>query len=167
MKNKFIIANVQDLVKIMEIIEAAKLRMQAEKLVQWQDDYPNQIIILEDIKKKQLYKYEIAGQIAGICVINSDFYEQYPPYGLPAKGQVIHRLVVAPNFLRQGIGTTLFQASEKLIKEQGYEYILVDTNTLNNKMCKLIEKNEYKALGEFEFIPNLPNWILYQKKLKD
>ncbi len=166
MKNfNFIKATNNDIDQIMIIIEDARIRMKKDGLIQWQDGYPNKDTILDDIKIGQLYKYEFNNTVAGICVINSDFYEPYPPHASKEQSQTIHRFAINTNFLGQGIGQKLFEAAEREILNNGFTYAIVDTYTQNKKMVNLIEKREFKNLGEFPLMKEFPNWVLYQKNL--
>ncbi len=157
----------QDLDQIEQIFIGAKKRMKNDDLEQWNDsdDYPNREIAVEDIKKKQMYKYEVDGKVAGVIVINDVFYDSYPETPCENKSRAIHRVAVADEYIGTGIGTKLYTYIEDVVKSLGYKTIIVDTYSKNKKMCNLIEKCGYQTVGEFQLYEELPNWIMFKKEI--
>ncbi len=160
------LATTNDINEIMAIIKDAKQRMKNDNLEQWTtDNYPNLKTIQADIEMNTLYKYTINNDIAGIIVINDDFYAQYPLKFNPAKCRAIHRVAVANKYLNHGIGVKLYTCAEQVIKNNGYQTSVVDTYSKNIKMCNLITKCNYEQVGSFTLVDSLPNWILFKKDL--
>lgn len=159
------LVNSVDIPQVMKIIADAKVRMKLDNLIQWQDGYPNLDTITSDIGLQQLYKLEIDGQIAGICVINDDYYEQYQ--GTPDKQQclMIHRFAVNTDFLNQGIGQLIIEQSCEIIKSRGFKYAIIDTNSENHKMVNLIIKSQFKYVSDFSLVPGAPVWQVFVKQL--
>lgn len=163
----FKLANKEDIDEILIILNNAKSRMKEDGLEQWNDEsgYPNKNTLLNDIETKTLYKFVKDETIAGICVINNDFYDQYPVEFDKVNSRVIHRVAVNERFLGQGIGYQLYQNAITTSKENGFKTLVVDTYSKNIKMVNLIKKCGFETICEFELKPNLPNWVLFQIKL--
>ncbi|WOO87463.1 GNAT family N-acetyltransferase [Mollicutes bacterium LVI A0039] len=159
------IAKIADLEQIVIIVKDAQARMKQDNLIQWQDGYPTREILATDIDKGQMYKLEIAGQVAGICVINDDYYSQYPNTLDKEQCLMIHRVAVSSKFLNYGVGTQLLNGSCELIKQFGFDYAVIDTNSQNLKMIKLIEKANFTYVSDFELVENAPLWKVFVKRL--
>lgn len=156
-------AKINDLDEIMIIIEDAKVRMKADNLIQWQDGYPNRETIQSDLEVGQLFKYTIDQKIAGICVINDDYYKQYSNIPPQEECLMIHRFAISKDYLNQGIGKKLLSEAINLI-EQNNRLAVVDTNSNNIKMIKLIEAVGFSYVSDFELVKNAPAWKLFIKK---
>lgn len=161
-------ASKTDIDQIVNILIDAKQRMKADGLEQWseeQGEYPNRETIENDVKIGQIYKYQVDNQIAGIIVINDDFYDSYPTKPDPETSRALHRVAVSNDYLGQGVGKKLYKAAEEKIKDLGYNTVIVDTYTKNKKMCGLIKTCGYIEVGEFKLFEELPNWVMFQKEL--
>lgn len=161
-------ATEKDIEQIVKILNDAKKRMKEDGLEQWSDQqggYPNLETIKNDVKVGQIYKYQTAGDIAAIIVINDDFYDSYPLTPNPETSRAIHRVAVSNDYLGQGIGKKLYKSAEAKIKDMGYNTVIVDTYTKNQKMCGLIKACGYTNVGEFSLFEELPNWVMFKKEL--
>ncbi len=156
-----------DVEQILNILLDAKKRMAADNLEQWNESssYPNRQIVMNDILNNTSYVYEINNEIAGVIVINDDFYDAYPIKPNEIKSRAFHRVAVNSKYLSQGVGKKLYKFAEEEIKKQGYTVAIVDTYSKNEKMVNLITKCEYQKVGEFKLHAHLPNWIMYKKEL--
>lgn len=161
-------ATEKDIDEIVNILNDAKRRMKEDGLEQWSDEqggYPNRETIENDVKVGQIYKYQVDNNIAGIIVINDDFYDSYPTKPSPETSRALHRVAVSNDYLGQGIGKKLYKAAEEKVKQLGYNTIIVDTYTKNQKMCGLIKTCGYIEVGEFTLFEDLPNWVMFKKEL--
>lgn len=89
----------EDIVSIMNIIKAATLDMEINHIHQWDDIYPDEKVIIEDIDKGNLYVYEDNNFINAVIVLNEDQAEEYRNLDwkyTSGKQLVIHRLCVDP-----------------------------------------------------------------------
>ncbi len=163
------LATKDDIDQVEQIFKQAKQRMAKEGLAQWNDegDYPNRQIAVEDVQNQISYVYEINGKVAGMITINDDFYDAYPQTPNPQTSRAIHRVAVSDEFLGQGVGTKLYMGAEQVVADLGYDTIIVDTFTQNEKMNKLIQKCGYQTVGEFKLFEHLPNWVMYKKSIKE
>ncbi len=159
----FRLATSKDIEQIVQLLNSAKRRMASDGLEQWADEdgYPNREVVLSDIEKQEMYIIERDQQVAGICVINDDFYDAYPVTIDKSLARTIHRVAVSEKFLGQGIGKTLYREAIAKSNELGFDIVVVDTYSKNTKMCNLIEASGFTSVGEFQLFEDLPNWIMY------
>lgn len=137
---------------IWEILQQAIAQRKEDGSKQWQNGYPNEQIVRDDIasgsahlltdnKKVVAYAAIIFGiepaynDIKGKWLSNGDYV-------------VVHRLATARAEKGKGIATKLFQLLEELCIEQEVYSIKVDTNFDNSAMLKLLDRLNYTYCGE-------------------
>ncbi len=159
----FRLATSKDIEQIVQLLNSAKRRMASDGLEQWADEdgYPNREVVVSDIEKQEMYIIERDQQVAGVCVINDDFYDAYPVTIDKSLARTIHRVAVSEKYLGQGIGKTLYREAIAKSNELGFDIVVVDTYSKNTKMCNLIEASGFTSIGEFQLFEDLPNWIMY------
>jgi len=158
------VANIQDLEKICMLFEKAVHFMNENEIHQWDELYPNQEIIREDILNSQMYLGEIENQAASVIVINQQCDEQYKNGDwkyTESSFMVTHRLCVNPHFQRQGIGTKTMQIIEDMLKNSGIKAIKLDAFSLNPSALRMYEKLGYRKTGEVNWRTGL--FYLYEK----
>lgn len=158
------LAGIQDSEKICMLFEKAISVMNANEIHQWDELYPNQEIIREDILNSQMYLGEIENQIACVFVINQQYDEQYKKGDWKYKESsfmVIHRLCVNPQFQNQGIGTKTMQIIEDMLKNDGIKAIRLDAFSQNPYALRMYEKLGYLKIGEAKWRKGL--FYLYEK----
>ncbi len=119
---------------------------------QWQDGYPNEATVQEDLKKGYAYVFVIGDKIAAYAAI---IFDEDPAYS-DIKGQWltdgdyvnIHRVATSKAFKRQGVALRLFQEIELLCLNQGVYSIKIDTNFDNIPMLKIMDRLNYTYCGE-------------------
>ena len=89
----------EDIAGVLKIIESAKERMKNMGLDQWQNGYPNENSIMEDVDKGISYVMEENGEILGTSVLTfekEDVYENMKEGQWLSDGEyaVIHRIAV-------------------------------------------------------------------------
>lgn len=163
----FRLAGNDDIDQIDQIFLEAKKRMADEGIEQWNDErnVPNRNTAVEGITSQTMYVYEIDKEVAGVIVIDTDFYDGYPMPLEPKTTRALHKVAVSPNHLGNGVGSMLLKEAELKIKEMGYNNIVIDTYSKNTKMINLITKHGYDEVGSFERFSYLPNWIMYTKQI--
>lgn len=163
----FRLATMEDVDQIEKVFIEAKRNMANDGLEQWneEDGIPNRETAIEGINSNTMYVYTVEQVIAGVIVINDDFYQSYPITPDPLRARALHRVAVATEFLGRGIGQQLYIEAEQTIKAMGYSTIIVDTYSKNVKMLNLIVKCGFEPCGEFTLYEHLPNWLMYQKQI--
>jgi GNAT superfamily N-acetyltransferase len=106
---------------------------------QWDASYPSQEHFIKDLNRQGLYVADIDGVIVGsVTIIPEDdpFYHEIS--WDCQKSYVLHRLMVHPKWMRQGIGRQLFLSAIDVAKKANQDSIKVDTHPDNYRMQSLI-----------------------------
>ena len=152
-----------DVDRILEIIEKAKIELKKLGLDQWQNGYPNREVIENDIKlgisyileeiseKNDKSENQISKKIVGTIVLSPKKEEPYSKI----EGKwitndnyiVIHRLAVDSEIKNKGIATKILEFSEKECIKNKILSIKTDTHENNEPMKKFLEKNGFSYCG--------------------
>lgn len=163
-------ATSKDLPFIMNLIQQARQLLYANHIPQWQDGYPDEACILDDIKEGISYILEDKEHtqfnhgIIATAVVTFQPEECYDhltegewlnnqPYG------AIHRVAVDGHIRGKGIAGQLFAAAGALCLGNGVKNIRVDTHRQNTAM--------QNALTKFGFIYCGVTYLTQEKKLDD
>jgi GNAT superfamily N-acetyltransferase len=162
------LAILSDANTIWEILQAAILQRKNDGSTQWQNGYPNEQTVLNDIQNGFGYVVEENGLIIAYAAIIFDIepaYEDIKGAWLSnQKYAVVHRVATAAALKGKGIATQLFLLIEKLaISKQTYS-IKVDTNFDNEPMLKILDNLNYTYCGEIFFSGS--SRMAYEKLLK-
>ena len=141
--------------KIWEIIQQAIVRRKNDESQQWQDGYPNENVIEQDIAKGIGYVLTDDETIVGYTAI---LINDEPAYN-DLKGNwltngdfvVVHRLAISEEYLGKGLAQKIFLCTEYIATENNIFSIKVDTNFDNIPMLKIFEKLGYTYCGEVSF----------------
>ena len=134
-------ANMNDLESIMQIIKSTVEEMKTYNNTQWDENYPLEKDFVSDIKKQDLYIYEVDGEVAGFICLNYEEPEEYLGLNWSSnkKAMVIHRMAVNPNFRK--------------------------TYSINSKMNLLLTKCGFIKIGEMSFLGKEKSFYCYDKIL--
>ena len=160
-------ANMNDLESIMKIIKSTVEEMKTYNNTQWDENYPLEKDFVSDIKKQDLYIYEVDGEVAGFICLNYEEPEEYLGLNWSSnkKAMVIHRMAVNPNFRKTGIASKLVDFAEKLAVENNVSYLKSDTYSINSKMNLLLTKCGFTKIGEMSFLGKEKSFYCYDKIL--
>ncbi len=148
-------ANISDAGMIWQILLRAIEQRRQDGSEQWQNGYPNEQTVLDDIANG--YGYVIADNnvvIAYAAII----FDVEPAYN-DIRGEwltngdyvVVHRVATSNSVKGKGVATQLFKLLEDLAVEQNVFSIKVDTNFDNAPMLKILERLGYSYCGEVIF----------------
>jgi len=162
------LAILSDANTIWEILQAAILQRKKDGSTQWQNGYPNEQTVLNDIQNGFGYVVEENGLIIAYAAIIFDIEPAYVDikgaWLSNQKYAVVHRVATAAALKGKGIATQLFLLIEKLaISKQTYS-IKVDTNFDNVPMLKILDNLNYTYCGEIFFSGS--SRMAYEKLLK-
>ena len=142
----------EDLPVLMQIIEDARQRMKEQGIPQWQNGYPNEAVLLEDIRKGAGWVWQEGEEIAAMTAL---FFDPDPTYARLWEGEwqpggqygTIHRLAVAKTFLRKGCGRKIIAAAKEYCLARGITELRVDTHRRNLPMQRLLTGSGFTFCG--------------------
>ena len=143
---------VKDLERVMEIIKEAQGRLKSLEVDQWQNNYPNEEVILQDIKSDDSYVILENEKIIGTVYVS---FDREPTYDVVYNGEwktqeeyaVIHRIAVSTTANGRGIATKMIDFIVDMCKERNVNSIKIDTHEKNIPMQKVLYKNGFELCG--------------------
>lgn len=159
-------AAIQDLDNVMKVFKDAIETMDGNGIDQWDNIYPSEDILKEDILRGEMFLEEIDGKIACVFVLNQECDEEYKNGNWKYRNgyfYVIHRLCVNPYFQNQGVGTKSMILIEEMLRKEHIDSIRLDAFSLNPFALKMYEKIGYKKVGKAHWRKGL--FYLYEKKI--
>ena len=148
---------------VMKVIEDAKKTLAKAGSDQWQNDYPNADIIIDDIISGQAYVALEEGELLAYAAVTKSPEKAYEAIydgnweGKEAEYLVFHRIAVASDVQGQGVAQTFL---EGLI--EGFDYLdfRSDTHDQNKVMQHIFEKLGFIQVGK---VPVDGEHLAYQK----
>lgn len=139
----------EDIDHVMHIINQAKTYLKDHHINQWQDGYPNEDMILHDIKNDEAYVLENDGKIVGTCMvsIHGDPCYNYidGKWLLNSPYICIHRIAVAEEYKGQGLAKNILDQAIALYPN--YYSLRMDTHDHNISMQRFLEKYGFQYCG--------------------
>jgi len=142
----------EDINQVMEIIKQAKAYLKVSGVDQWQDEYPNEEIIKQDVVDGYGYVLESEGRVVGTVALS---FDGEPWYDNIYDGKwitnedflVIHRLAVSDDVRGTDAALEMMRQAEKLCELRGVSSIKIDTHEDNVIMQKFVKKNGFEYCG--------------------
>ncbi|WP_018462805.1 GNAT family N-acetyltransferase [Segatella paludivivens] len=157
-------AGINDLIQISKMYRDAIDNLNRIGIYQWDEIYPNELTLKEDIEKRELHKIISEDHLLGAVVINQETDEEYANGHFEDDNYaVVHRLCVAHEYQNQKIGYHAMMLIESLLKEQGFCSIRLDAFSENPFSLKMYEKLGYRKVGNAQWRKGL--FYLFEKKL--
>ncbi|ODA42738.1 GNAT family N-acetyltransferase [Desulfosporosinus sp. BG] len=156
----------EDLNIIIEMFRNAIKVMNDNNINQWDDIYPTNINLEQDVLNGQMYVGIKDGGIVSALVINNDCEEEYKNGNWRYdndKFAVVHRLCVNPIHQNKKIGKDTMIKIEELLKTEGIQSIRLDAFSLNPYASKMYQTLGYQKAGEAKWRKGL--FYLLEKKL--
>ena len=135
----------EDVEKTHEMFVAITDALLANKIDQWNYDYPDPETLKNDIEAGYNFVIRSGDHIAASIAINDVQDEQYKTVHWRHRDEnvlVIHRLGVHPIFQGHGLGKKMCLFAEEFGRENGYKQIRLDAYAGNG-----VSNGFYKALG--------------------
>ncbi|GJH41101.1 N-acetyltransferase [Capnocytophaga sp. HP1101] len=146
------IATPADAPAIWVILSDAIERRKTEGSNQWQDGYPNEAVVANDIAHQYGYVLTEGNEVLGYCALiinNEPAYEVIEGQWLTdGDFMVIHRVALSPAHLGRGLAKLILQQAEQVAHNKGIPSLRADTNYDNAPMLHLFEKLGYQCCGE-------------------
>ncbi len=152
--NIFRKAKEHELQEVVEVFKKAIEKMRSQNIFQWDERYPNEEVLRNDIADDELYVLS-DDKVIKACVVLNEFQNEEYRNGdwqySDGKIAVVHRLCIHPDYQGQGIGTTMMRSSEDYLRQQGYQIIRLDFFPANRAALSLYEKQGFTYAGQVTF----------------
>ena len=148
-------ATIGDIASIMGIVRSAQQALCELGIDQWQDGYPRNADIEEDIKQGVGYvateRDTVIGYVA-IVLTGEPTYEQIVDlWHTSEQYVVVHRLCVNSSARRQGIALRLMQHAATQARRAGYSAFRIDTHKGNTRMIGMMQRLGFKHVGKIVY----------------
>lgn len=161
-------ATEKDIGEIMKLIHAAVEEMERNGIRQWDELYPDENCIRQDIENGWLTKGICRGKIAVIYVINEFCDEEYNDADWQFTGgeyRILHRLCVHPAFQNKGIAGAALRHIETVLSANGISALRLDAFTENPYALALYKKSGYRIAGYADW--RMGRFCLMEKRILD
>lgn len=148
-------AVIEEMPIIWNILQQAIAQRKQDGSQQWQNGYPNEQTVHDDITNGFAYVVTDNDVIIAYAAV---IFDKEPAYA-EIKGEwltnddymVVHRVATANAAKGKGVATHLFKMLEDLCIDQKLYSIKIDTNFDNVPMMKILDKLNYTYCGEILF----------------
>jgi len=139
---------------ILQIINDAKVYLKSKDIDQWQNGYPNQTQIEQDIANNE--SYVLINDENQIIATSMFSIRPEPTYKLidgawkineKEKYGVIHRLAIDKNYRKKGIASYVLKEFHQKLMKQQIRSLKIDTHEDNHEMQYLVRKLGYVYCG--------------------
>ena len=162
-------AEISDLENIMLMYKSCVAGMVENGIDQWDETYPNDEIIIEDLNVGTYYVAEMNETIIGGINIDKNQDDTYLSLDWKDKSDsflVVHRLGVKEEFWNKKIGKDLMLFTEKLVIERGLKSIRLDTYSGNPKAMEFYRRLGYAELGSIDLKADKEKYYCFEKIIK-
>jgi len=162
-------AEISDLENIMLMYKSCVAGMVENGIDQWDETYPNDEIISEDLNVGTYYVAEMNETIIGGINIDKNQDDTYLSLDWKDKSDsflVVHRLGVKEEFWNKKIGKDLMLFTEKLVIEKRLKSIRLDTYSGNPKAMEFYRGLGYTELGTIDLKPDKDKYYCFEKIIK-
>ena len=163
---EFLVARKTDLNELLSLFRAATRQMDKQGIFQWDELYPDEGILSEDVARGNMTIGMIEGRIAVAFMLDycedSD-YESAHWRCRETQIVVLHRLCVHPDFQGQGIAQQAMNYLENEVRSHGRKTIRLDAFSQNPAALHLYESRGYQKAGSIQYRKGL--FYLYEKDL--
>lgn len=152
-------AKVVEIPRILEITRACAEAMRARGIFQWDDLYPSEAALRNDLDRRELWVFEAGGipvALVAITPIMDPEYKQARWLTDTAGNLYVHRLAVHPDHQRQGIAGKLMDLAEGRARDAGVPSVRLDTFSRNPGNQRFYERRGYTRLGAVYFPAQSP-----------
>ena len=161
----------QDLGAMMDLFSEARATIATLGIDQWQNGYPSEEIVVEDIRLSRSYAVKEGEALLGTFVL----MEKEPTYdkiydGAWLTGErtagylAIHRVAVAVACRGKGVSTSILNYAEEEAKRRGLTSLRIDTHEGNKVMRRMLEKHGFSYCGVIH-LENGDLRVAYERKV--
>ena len=157
---------ISDLDNIMKMYKSCVSGMIKNGIDQWDESYPDNKTIFEDLDNQSYYVVEEKKEIIGGINIDQNQDKTYLDINWEDKTNsflVVHRLAVKEEFWNKKIGKDLMLFAEKIVIKKGLNSIRLDTYSNNPKAMEFYRRLGYRELGSINLKPNKNEYYCFEK----
>ena len=158
-----------DIKFLMPIFEEARRTIAALGIDQWQNGYPSEDVILDDIEKAQSYLCEIDGKVCGTFAMLENGEPTYDKIydgewltGDSGEYIAIHRVAISVISRGSGLSGKMIGYAADFAVEKGRKSLRIDTHRGNVVMRRMLEKNGFVYCGII-YLANGDERVAYEK----
>lgn len=152
-----------DIPFVLSLYYGASTKLKEQGIDQWQNGYPNEDSLKNDILNEESYVLVEGSDIIASAMVSLKPDPNYTvidgAWSLDKPYAVIHRIVSAINQHGKGIASILLNQLETTLN---LEYIRIDTHLNNSAMRHYLLKNGFKECGMIK-LADLSDRIAYDK----
>ena len=141
---------IEDISRVIDIINQAKTYFKNNDIDQWQDGYPNEETIEKDIENNEAYVLEEDGVILGTCMVTIHGERAYNriegKWILNCPYICVHRIAVDNEYKGKGLASTILDQVVAMYPD--YHSVRMDTHHDNLSMQSFLTKYGFKYCGE-------------------
>ena len=162
---RFVAASSADLRPIGDIVRSAQRSLAELGIDQWQDGYPSEEIIADDIASGEGYVILADdGSVAAYGAVKVGREADYDDirsgaWRYDGEYVVVHRLCVAEPHRRSGLASMFFACAAQIARRSGRDIIRVDTHEGNVRMLSLLDKEGFGRCGTIRCRSGVPRGI--------
>lgn len=145
-------ASPEDVGELLGLVRCCVRGMREAGIDQWDDVYPDEQTIRDDVVAGTAHVSVDDEGIAGMVVLNEQQDPTYVavPWQYVGRVGVVHRLMVRPAQEGRGVGRDLLRFAEQRAMEVGYDCIRLDAFPKNPRAIRLYERAGYRLAGHVE-----------------
>lgn len=143
-----------DLPDVMRIIADAQTDFRVRGIDQWQNGYPNEQSIRNDIARGESYVVIRGEQVVATAMITfapdpnyAAIYDGEWLLATPKSYATIHRIAVDLSERGRGIAEWIVRQTERMCRKRGADSLRIDTHRDNRSMQRVAEKNGMTLCG--------------------
>lgn len=160
-----------DLPGMMTLVKQAQAFMAALGIDQWQDGYPEESLLAEDIRLGRIYVYDDDGAIASIAVMTDEpepIYDELDGCWLTdGRYLTIHRMALDDAHRHGGLAGKIIDHAVEMARSLHLGSIRADTHRGNKAMRRFLEKNGFVECGlvTYDVTAGDPIRVAYERLL--
>jgi GNAT superfamily N-acetyltransferase len=155
----------------MNIVSQAQASLKARGVDQWQNGYPSEEVILQDIAKQHAYVVTAGDEVVAMASV---IFNDEPTYDRILGGKwlstgafvVVHRMAVDNRFKQSGVASFIFERVEAMCRRNGTVSFKVDTHRDNLPMHRFLAKHGFACCGII-FLHDGNERVAYEKLLNE
>ena len=145
-------ATLEDIPRIMEIVDYARQSLRRHRVDQWQGGDPSPGVFRQDVARGELYAVRHGAELAAFFLVTD---RPEPCYEEITDGKwtpdlpycVLHRCAVAKEYRGTGMAEQMLRFAEETARSLGGRALRVDTHRKNKSMQQLLRGNGYRYRG--------------------